>query len=204
MVLDWCIFDGCVYMKRKIFYFVILFNIGLLGICFFSIYFRPRGVPLVQHSDPFYNFNDSDFLRNHLPLINPIEATRERSDAPWSLSLLDNISIELPKSQEQEVLRIYSYFYVEELEKFAVEDGVVLAYSPYIDKQAEPYIQDNYYHWFVMVISDDVTAGFHTEDEFRQYIQTISIQEPNWQNPDEAFVNYVDSGGCLDWIPDCK
>jgi len=191
-------------MKRKIFYFVILFSIGLFGICFFSIYFRSRGVPLTHHADPFYDFNDSDFPRNHLPLINPIEATREKSDAPWRLELRNALWIELPKSQEQEVREVYGYTSVEELEKFAVEEGVIMAYSPYIDQQANPYIQDNYYHWFVMVPSQDITAGFHTEEEFRQYIQTLGIQEPNWQKPDEAFVKYVDMGGCLDWIPDCK
>jgi hypothetical protein len=190
-------------MKRRIFYFVILASIGLCGICCVSIYFLMRGAPRVHHADPFYDFKDSEFPRNHLPVINPVEATRERSDAPWELDLLNVLWIELPKSQEQEVRQVYGYTHVDELEQLAVKDGVIMAYSPYVDQQADPYIKNNFYHWFVMVVSQNITKGFHTEEEFRQYIQTLSIQNPNWQTPDEAFDQYLETGGCLDWFPDC-
>lgn len=55
-----------------------------------------------------------------------------------------------------------------------------------------------------MIPSENITKGFHTEDEFRQYIQTFGIHTPAWQAPDEAFDTFLDTGGCLDWIPDCK
>ena len=54
-----------------------------------------------------------------------------------------------------------------------------------------------------MVPTKNITKGFHTEDEFRQYIQTLGIQDPDWQTPDAAFAKYAQTG-CLDWIPDCK
>jgi len=78
-----------------------------------------------------------------------------------------------------------------------------MAYSPYVDKHADDYIQDNYYHWFVMVMDKYITQGFHTEAEFRAYIQTLGIQDPDWQTPDEAFKQFLDTG-CLAWFPDCK
>ncbi|GER79654.1 MAG: hypothetical protein D8M55_04825 [Chloroflexi bacterium] len=97
---------------------------------------------------------------------------------------------------------VYCYA-IEELEKFAVKDGVLMAYSAYVDKEADAYIQENYYHWFVLVPDKKIAEGFQTEDEFREYIQTLGIQDPSWQTPNEAFDKFIETG-CLDWIPDCK
>ena len=164
-----------------------------------SISYMTSCTTLVHHADPFYNYNDRDFPRDHLPLIDPIEATRERPSSPWSLELLNVLWISVPNSQVE-----YPYDLVKELEKFAVKDGVIMAYSSYVNMQADAYILKNYYHWFVMVPSKNVTEGFHTENEFRQYVQTFGIQDPDWQTPDEAFHKFLQTGGCLDWIPDCK
>jgi hypothetical protein len=153
----------------------------------------------VQHSDPFYNQNGDDFPLNHLPLIKPIQATRERSFEPWFLGLGNTIWLQIPNSNNA----YYGYSVVEELEKIAVKNGVVMAYSSYVDEQADAYIHDNYYHWFVMIPSKDIAVGFHTEDEFDQYIQTLDILDPDWQTPDEAFEMFVETG-CLEWIPDCN
>ena len=181
-------------MKKTAFYLIFFLSICFLTSC----------TPLVDHADPFYNINSSEFPRVHLPLIKPIEATRLRTDAPWTLKLRNAPRIELPKSQEQEVKEVYVYSRVMELEKFAVKDGIIMAYSAYVDKKADPYILNNYYHWFVMVPSENITKGFHTEEEFREYIQTLGIQDPDWLTPDEAYHSFIDTGGCLDWIPDCK
>ena len=152
----------------------------------------------VQHSDPFYNPNDNDFPRNHLPLIDPIEATSKNSSSPWRLELANVLWIDLPNSDVD-----YPYAHVDELEKLSVINGVIMVYSSYVDKQADAYIQNNYYHWFVMVPSKNITVGFHTEDEFDQYIQTLGVQNPEWQTPDEAFKKFAETG-CLEWIPDCQ
>lgn len=191
-------------MKAKVVYFLILFSICFLSICLFGIYLLSKGTPIVHHADPFYDINNSDFPRDHLPLINPVEATQEESSSPWSLKLLNGLHVDLPKSQEQEIVEVYIYYRIEELEKIAVKDNVIMAYSAYVDQQADAYIQNDFYHWFVMVPSQNITKGFHTEDEFRLYIQTFGIQDPDWQTPDETFTKFVDTGGCLDWIPDCK
>jgi hypothetical protein len=91
---------------------------------------------------------------------------------------------------------------IEELEKFAVENGVIMAYSAYIDTEADAYIQDNYYHWFVLIPNQEIAEGFHTEAEFREYIQTLGIQNLNWHTPDEAYEQFSKTG-CLEWFPDC-
>ena len=78
-----------------------------------------------------------------------------------------------------------------------------MAYSTYVDTGAPDYIQDNYYHWFVLIPAKEIGEGFHAEDEFREYIQTLGIQNPDWQTPDEAYKKFKETG-CLEWIPDCK
>lgn len=176
-------------MKKIVLYLMILLSISCVTGC----------TPLVHHSDPFYDINDNDFPRNHLPLIKPIEATRKNSSSPWSVSLMPySPKVYIPNSDV-----VYPYSHVEELKKFAVRDGVIMAYSSYVNKQADAYIQDNYYHWFVIVPEKKITKGFHTEDEFNQYIQTVDIQNPDWQTPDEAYKKFAETG-CLDWIPNCK
>src|SRR5689334_22960803 len=104
---------------------------------FISISFLTNCAPLVHHSDPFYNEDGNDFPRNHIPLIKPIQATREKSFSPWYLGLGDTLWIQIPNSNNA----YYAYDLVDELEKFAVKNGAVMAYSRYVDKQADVYIQ---------------------------------------------------------------
>jgi hypothetical protein len=177
------------YIKKTVFYLIILLSIIFLTSC----------TGRVQHSDSFYNENGNDFPQNRLPLIKPIYATRDRSFSPWYLGLGNTIMIEIPNTNNA----YYAYDLVDELEKIAVKNGVVMAYSSNVDKEADAYIQGNYYHWFVMIPSKNITEGFHTEDEFNQYIQTLDIQDPDWQTPDEAYDKFAETG-CLEWIPDCK
>lgn len=169
---------------------LILLSIGYLVGC----------TRIIHHPDPFYNVGSyDDFPRNHLPLIKPIEATRERSSFPWKVNLMPHGPwVSVPNSQDE-----YCFCQIEELEKFAVENGVIMAYSPYIDEQANAYIQDNFYHWFVIIPAQEITKGFLTEAEFLQYIGAMGIESPNWQTPDDAFDTFMKTG-CLDWIPDCK
>jgi hypothetical protein len=171
---------------------------------FLSISFLTGCIPLVHHANPFYDLNTDDFPLIHLPLIEPIEATQIRSSSPWDLGPFYGLHIEIPKSREEEIQKIYSYNGVEDLEKFAVQDGVIMAYSANVDQEADAYIRNDFFHWFVIVPSKKITKGFHTEDEFRQYIQTIGIQDPVWWKPKDAYHKYSLNGGCIDWIPDCK
>ena len=174
-------------MKKTAFYLFLLISLSVVMSC------RPP----VQHTDPFYNYDD--FTMNRIPLINPVEANRPNSDSPWNLELDPAIWIvDYPNNRGFH----YPYASVEELEKFAVENGIVMAYSSYVNKDADAYIQDNYYHWFVMVPADEITKGFQTEDAFLEHIQTLGVEDPDWQMPDEAFQQFRKTG-CLAWIPDC-
>ena len=155
-------------------------------------------VQFVPHTDPFYDFNENDFPRDHLPLFKPIEATRESPTAPWHLEMANAIWIDLPNSNE-----VYAYYNIEELEKISVVNGIIMAYSSFENQNADEYILNNYYHWFVMIPNDDITEGFHTEDDFLQFVQIYGILSPDWITPDEAFAEYAKTGGCLEWIPDC-
>ncbi len=183
-------------MKNTVFYLVLFLSLSYLTSC------APPAQPTfppVQHIDPFYNINDDDYPLLHLPLIKPIEAKRFDGSSPWRVLLFDGPWVHVPNRQDN-----FIYFYaIEELEKFAVSNDVIMAYSAYIDKDADAYIQDNYYHWFVVIPEKKISEGFHTEDEFRQYIQTLGIKDPDWQTPDEAYEQFKKTG-CLEWIPDCK
>jgi hypothetical protein len=173
-------------MKKTVFYLIFLLNISYLAGC----------TQPAKHADPFYNVND-DFSFDRIPLINPIEANRLNSSSPWRVLLFHGPWVSKPNSQEV-------YFYaIEELEKFAVENDVIMAYSSYVNKNADAYVQENYYHWFVIIPEKEVSEGFHTEGEFLQHIQILGIQDPDWQTPDEAYKQFRRTG-CLEWIPDCK
>lgn len=178
-------------MKKTALYLMILLSISYLTSC----------AHLGHYSDPFYNFyfNENDYPGYRLPIIKPYSAKRDNLSSPWYLGLAEILWVQIPNSNNA----YYAYTHVEELEKFAVKNGVITAYSSYVDKQADAYIQNNYYHWFVSVPDENMAKGFHTEDEFNQYIQTLGIQNPDWQTPDEAFKKFAETG-CLDWIPDCK
>lgn len=181
-------------MKKKI---AILCLAVLLSVCCVVIglgYFPPN-----RYADPFYNPNYDDYPLLHLPLIKPIQANREAGDSIWRVTLPNGPRVSVPNSQNN---LVYPYAIVE-LEEFAVKDGVLMAYSAYVDKEAAPYIQENYYHWFVLIPDKRIAEGFQTEEEFREYIQTLGIQNPNWQTPNVAFDKFKKTG-CLDWIPDCK
>jgi len=163
-----------------------------------SISFLTSCTPIAHHADPFYNFDD--ITHNRIPLIKPIEANRLNSSSPWSIELHPAIWIvNYPNSQEVDHL----YAHVNELEKYAVKNSVIMVYSSYVDKKANAYIQDNYYHWFVIVPKKEITKGFHTEGDFREYIQTLGVQDPDWQTPSVTFKQFRKTG-CLDWFPDCK
>lgn len=181
----------------KIYNIVFEFSLMLLILLFSSCAPPAQPTDPVQHTDSFYNINDDDYPLLHLPLIKPVEAKRQDGRTPWRVFLPYGMFVSIPNSQEE-----YAYD-IEELEKFAVQNGVIMAYSSYVNKEAVAYIQENYYHWFVIIPEKEIAEDFHTEDEFNQYIQTLGIQEPDWQTPDEAYEQFTQTG-CLDWIPDCK
>jgi hypothetical protein len=122
-------------MKKTAFYLILLLGLSYLTSC----------TPRVIHADPFYNYDDFSMIR--IPLINPIEVNRLNSLSPWDMELHPAMWIDFPKSQGL----YYLYGHVHDPEKFAVKNGTIMAYSSYVDNEADVYIQENYYHWFVNV-----------------------------------------------------
>lgn len=181
-------------MKKAAFYLILFISLSYLTSC------KPPAQPTnspIQHVDPFYNVNRDDYPLLHLPLINPVEAKRLDGRTPWRVFIHYGLGVSIPNSQQ-----VYLYN-IEELEKLAVQTGVIMAYSAYVDKEAEPYIQENYFHWFVIIPEKEISEGFQTEDAFLEYIQSLGDLDIDWQTPDDAYEQFKQTG-CLEWIPDCE
>src|SRR5215204_44660 len=107
-------------MKNTVFYLVLFLSLSYVTSC--APPAQPTNPP-VQHADPFYNFNDDDYPLIHLPLIKPIDADRVRGESPWRVLSPNGPWVSVPNRQD-------NFFYVyaiEELEKFAVKNGVIMA-----------------------------------------------------------------------------
>ncbi len=167
---------------------IILLILGFLTSC----------MPHIKHTDPFYYINDG-FDPRRIPLIKPLEVNLLPSSRSWDIFLQPSMYIDYPNRQGD----YYFYGHIYEVEKIAVINGIIMAYSSYVDEEADSYIQDNYYHWFVLIPDQEITKGFHTEDEFTEYIQTLGVDELDWQTPDKVYKQFKKTG-CLDWIPDCN
>jgi hypothetical protein len=177
-------------MKKAAYFLILVLILILILSCLTGCTAR------TEHRDPFYNYDD--FSMNRIPLINPIEINRLDGAAPWDLELQPGMWVDYPNSQGL----LYLYGHVHAPEKFAVDNGVIMAYSPYVDPAAGAFIQDHFYHWFVSIPADDLTEGFSTEAAFLAYCQDLGIAEPDWQAPDAAWEQFRKTG-CLAWLPDC-
>ena len=166
--------------------------IFLLTLCFLV-----SCMPQNKHTDSFYDINDG-LTPKRIPLIKPIDMNISFSSDTWDLDLKPSMWRDYPDSQGL----YYLYGYVHDVDKFTVINGIIMAYSMFVDTDADAYIQDNFYHWFVLIPEKEITTGFHTEDEFTKYIQSLGADEPEWQTPDNAYKQFKKTG-CLEWIPDC-
>ncbi|MBP6180042.1 MAG: hypothetical protein KA473_16995 [Anaerolineales bacterium] len=186
------------YIKKTALYLVIFLFLCII------VYIASWWWPPARYADPFYNVNYNHYPYVYLPLVKPIRADPDDDILTWRVFLRDGIDIWVRIPKQDNSLEFYAYN-IKELEKFAVENGVIIAYSAYVDTEADAYIQDNYYHWFVLIPDKKIAEGFHTEEEFNQHIQTLGIQNPDWQTPDEAYKQFTRTG-CLEWMPspDCK
>lgn len=179
---------GSKLMKKTIRFIPLLLLICLLPGCLFR----------AKHADSFYDVN-SAMDRRRIPLVKPLYMLQLSSPDDWYLSLRPGIYIEDPNGQDPYYL--YSHLY--KIEGIYVENGIILTYSPYVDENADSNIQENYYHWFVLIPDQEITKGFHSEEDFTEYIRTLGIQELAWLDPVKVY-RHFNWTGCLDWIPDCE
>jgi hypothetical protein len=178
------------YIKKTIAYLLIVFVVIGLSSC------NSR----VHHTDEFYN-DDGDFPALRFPLMKPYYVDRFDSRNPWVLRLNGHLWIDIGA---------YAYKYdVVDVRKISVENGIIMAYSPYVadqpfdDPQVNQSIREHYYHWFVAIPGKSIEEGFENESAFLEYIHGLGVQQPNWQAPDDLFGEFAQTG-CLNWIPDCK
>jgi len=148
----------------------------------------------VQHEDKFYN-DPGEFTYSRFPLVKPYEVDRMDGESPWVMMLFVGLWAPPPNDT-------YLYGNVKDVRKLSFKNGVILAYSPYIDQQADESIKEHYFHWFVVVPDKSIEVGFENESAFLEYIQQYGIQQPDWVQPNEIYKEFVRTG-CLVWIPDC-
>jgi hypothetical protein len=111
----------------------------------------------------------------------------------WQMPLLAN-----PSSKST-----YYYSNLHDIRKLAVEKGIIMLYTPYVERNIDTSIGQKIYHWFVIMPTSNIEEGFENESAFLDYIQQFEIQEPNWLDPSKTYEQFFQTG-CLDWIPDCN
>lgn len=169
-------------MKKFHLSLLTLMLLGILGACNPIAY-------LTQ--DPFYQDNgESSF--GSFPLIKPYKAINADKEFGWYIDLHVDPSMK----------ELYYYNSLRNIEKIAVENGVIMVYTPYI-KSVNKEFGEKVMHWFVIVPDQNIETGFDVESDFLNYIQKFDIKQPNWINPSSAFEQF-DRTWCLDWIPACK
>jgi hypothetical protein len=167
--------------KSSLFVFLIGLFLFLVS-CVLTRYHNP---------DPFYSsYEDWDLIR--FPLIKPYEAGKLQNNDWWGVSI--------PWTPNSPSL-LYSSG-VPYVQKIAVENDVIMVYTPYEPVVSEN-LRDDVFHWFVFVPGKDIRTGFYNESDFLVYVRIYNISEVEWEDPDNIFQRFRNTG-CLEWIPGCQ
>ena len=151
-----------------------------LAACNLSVY--PLG-------DPFYtSTGEWDSVR--FPLLKPYELANGLDGKGWFISL--------PSELEASV----GYSSIEEVDKIAVYDGVIMGHSD-AGYELSSDLDITAGSWFVLIPSQRIQKVFTTQDEFERYIMDQGVGEVVWATPDALDKQFA-STRCLDWIPGCK
>ncbi|MBI1793416.1 MAG: hypothetical protein HYR70_04410 [Chloroflexi bacterium] len=141
--------------------------------------------------DPFYtDVGTLDSAR--FPLIKPYYVIYIDKEYSWQMPLLAN-----PPSKD-----IYYYYNLHDIRKIAVENGIIMIYTPFTE-DVDQSIGQKVLHWFIIIPDKNVETGLDTEQAFLDYIKQLGVQQPPWVEPSEIYQQFFKTG-CLDWIPDCK
>lgn len=143
-----------------------------------------------QNADPFYSqYSERELLR--FPLIKPYESIY-LEETGWMIEL--HISPYKPG--------IPTYTGIAFPEKLSVKNNVIMVYTTYVPMQSRVDGEQGLY-WFVLLPEEKKELGFKNEPDFLNFIKQYGIDSPDWQNVDDAFRQFRETG-CLAWIPDCK
>ena len=140
--------------------------------------------------DPFYT-STGEWDSTRFPLIKPYEAGALRGTDDWSITIPD-----------EPTGTLLGYLSVEHVQKIAVEDGVILVYTPY-EPRSSSNLRGLIIHWFVFVPSRHIQTGFKDEGEFLGYVGKVGVSSIHWETPEAVNERFV-ATGCLDWIPECQ
>jgi hypothetical protein len=172
-------------MMHKKFSFTFVFFVGIL-----ALITACSTVTRHYSDDPFYSsVGDWDVVR--FPLMKPYEVVSVDGNK-WGVDL------HALKSAKG----IYWYLDIREVQKIAVTNGVILAYTQY-KPDANEMLDQKVLYWFVIIPDEKIETGFDIEDDFLKYIQEYGINEPVWEDPNTLFQRFQETG-CLEWIPGCK
>lgn len=158
---------------------------------FLSVILTGCNVITYFQQDPFYR-EGSEYDSLRFPLIKPYYAIYLNDEYGWDIPLETD-----PASRD-----FYYYLTLHDVRKIAIEQGVIMIYTPFEEHVAESVGQKVLY-WFVFVPGQQIEMGFDNEADFLTYTQQFGIGEPSWREPIDILQEY-DQTWCLDWIPACK
>lgn len=146
-----------------------------------------------KHEDPFYD-DIGTYDSSRLPLQNPHYLVYIDEQYGWQMPVKGNF----PDDQYA-----YNGGDLLEITKVAVENGVVMVYTPRIRKVDEN-AEQKVLRWFVMIPNEkNFEIGFANEAEFLEYVQKFGINQPQWVEPNIAYKEFCNTG-CLGWTPNCN
>ncbi len=134
-----------------------------------------------------------DYLR--FPLLEPYYAININDEYGWSIPVM---KVDVSDRNFLSLVDILN------VEKIAVVDGVILAYSSYsktILLTGKSRVEKEL-HWFIL-IPGQAELGFETEGDFLMHVRQQGIERIRWQEPD-VILEQFDQTRCLEWITGCK
>ncbi|MBC8507759.1 MAG: hypothetical protein ISR58_09205 [Anaerolineales bacterium] len=175
-------------MNKKKIWISSIVALGIILLCGVSVF-------IYLNQDPFYEYGQ-DWFDNYsrFPLIKPYEA-RFWADGGfgWTIHLEGSI-------YERD---FYSYYDVWDVQKIAVEKGVIMIYTPTENPEVDESMGEKMLYWFVIIPDQEIEKAFDQENDFLAYINQWGIQKPAWQEPDDIMTEFRHTK-CLHWIPECE
>lgn len=154
----------------------------------------------VRHSDPFYSAWE-EWGKARFPLIKPYEVYFAEGFEWWNIDL--DFGLQYERSSEMKF-----YMSIKDVQKVAVQNAVIMIYSPYEQKR-DNFGTQKVLYWFVIVpgetedTNDDIVRGFDNETDFLDFVKGYEIKNITWESPEDINSKFV-WAGCLEWILGCE
>jgi hypothetical protein len=143
--------------------------------------------------DSFYKDHGGLFGDARFPLLKPYNMQYGTKASGWYTDL------HLGKEDSS----IYFLFTIYDIEKVAVENEIIMLYSPSarIDVHNNS-INGKPYYWFIIIPDKKMEVGFDNENDFLTYVHKFGINEPQWLLPLDLHKQF-DNTWCVPWSPIC-